>query len=94
VMFLALWHARRVRLSNDLVYLSLLYVAVFAITPIYTPRYFYPVYVLWAAAWLARDPGCLRLPLRYTAQSAKSRLRGAAATPAIERPPHLVLPRC
>lgn len=48
VMFIALVRKGRFSLSNDLVYLSVLYLAVFALTPIYTPRYFYPVYVLWA----------------------------------------------
>jgi hypothetical protein len=46
----ALVTSRRFRLGNDLVYAGLIYVAVFAITPIYTPRYFYPVYVLWVLA--------------------------------------------
>jgi hypothetical protein len=48
VMFLVLWRGRLLRLRNDLIYASMVYLAVFAITPIYTPRYFYPVYVLWA----------------------------------------------
>ncbi len=55
LLFVALLRARRFTLRNDLVYLSLIYVAVFAITPIYTPRYFYPVYVLWAAALCTPD---------------------------------------
>lgn len=55
LLFVALLRARRFTLGNDLVYLSLIYVAVFAITPIYTPRYFYPVYVLWAAALCTPD---------------------------------------
>lgn len=54
VLFVALVRARRFTLSNDLVYLSLIYVAVFAISPIYAPRYFYPVYVLFAAALCTR----------------------------------------
>lgn len=48
VLFVVLWRGRRLRLGNDLIYASLIYLAVFAITPIYTPRYFYPVFVLWA----------------------------------------------
>lgn len=51
VLFIALLRGKRFRIGSDLVYLSLIYVAVFAITPIYAPRYFYPVYVLWAAAF-------------------------------------------
>ena len=50
VLFLALWRTRRLSLNNDLVYISIVYLAVFAISPIYSPRYFYPVYVIWAAA--------------------------------------------
>lgn len=55
-MFIALWRARRLRLGNDLVFISVLYVAVFALSPIYAPRYFYPVYVMWAIALTASTP--------------------------------------
>lgn len=55
LLFIALLRTRRFRLGNDLVYLSLIYIAVFAITPIYTPRYFYPVFVLWSAALCTSD---------------------------------------
>jgi hypothetical protein len=53
VMFLLRCLSRRVSLRNDLIYLSVVYIAVFSISPIYSPRYFYPVYVLWAAALLS-----------------------------------------
>ena len=56
LMFIAIWRARRLRLDNDLVYISVIYIAVFALSPIYSPRYFYPVYVLWAIALAARIP--------------------------------------
>jgi hypothetical protein len=48
--------ARAVHDAQRPVYLSLIYIAVFAITPIYAPRYFYPVYVFWAAALCSPDP--------------------------------------
>ena len=64
ILFIILLWTRRFRTSNDLVYLSLIYVAVFAITPIYTPRYFYPVYVLWCAALCTPD----RLSAVFTAR--------------------------
>ncbi len=60
LMFIALWRARRLRLDNDLIFVSVLYIAVFALSPIYSPRYFYPVYVLWAIALAASTPA-LRL---------------------------------
>lgn len=63
VLFIALWRARLFRVGNDLVYMSLLYVAIFALSPIYSPRYFYPVYVLWAGALAARVPVTSLLPL-------------------------------
>lgn len=47
-MFLALLRSRRFRLSSDLVFASVVFLAVFALTPIYAPRYLYPVYVAWA----------------------------------------------
>jgi len=56
ILFLVLVRRGRFTTRNDLVYLSLIYIAVFAITPIYAPRYFYPVYVFWAAALCSPDP--------------------------------------
>lgn len=56
ILFIVLVHRRRFTPRNDLVYLSLIYLAVFAITPVYAPRYFYPVYVFWAAALCSPDP--------------------------------------
>jgi hypothetical protein len=48
--FIALVKWGRARLGNDLVYISAVYILVFAMSPIYAPRYFYPVFVLWALA--------------------------------------------
>jgi hypothetical protein len=56
ILFLFLWRARRARLANDFFFISVVYIAVFAITPIYAARYFYPVYVLWAVALVTRAP--------------------------------------
>jgi hypothetical protein len=75
VMFLVLWRVRRLRLRNDLIYASMIYLAIFAITPIYTPRYFYPVYVLWA---LAACMPTSREALFWTRQPSRRR---PAATP-------------
>jgi hypothetical protein len=55
-LFLLLWWSHRLRLQNDLVYISAIYVLIFGLTPIYAPRYFFPVYVLWATAVLMRTP--------------------------------------
>jgi hypothetical protein len=62
LMALALLLRKRARLDNDLVYLSMIYIAVFAMTPISGPRYFYPVYVLWAAAIAVRTARPAVLP--------------------------------
>lgn len=50
VLFVLLLRQRRFRLENDLIYASAIYLAIFAISPIYAPRYLLPVYVMWAAA--------------------------------------------
>ena len=66
VLFVLVWRSGRLRLRNDFIYVSAIYVAVFATSPIHSPRYFYPVYVLWALALLCRAPfpdvvlGCSR----------------------------------
>jgi hypothetical protein len=49
VAFVLLWRQRRTTALNDLYYISLIYVAIFALSPIYSPRYFYAVFVVWAA---------------------------------------------
>lgn len=36
----------KMRLSDDLVFISVIYCAVFVLSPIYAPRYFYPVFFL------------------------------------------------
>ena len=53
VLFIALCLKRRFRLRDDLIYVSIVYMAVFAISPVYSPRYFYLIYVLWAAVLAA-----------------------------------------
>jgi len=53
-VFVLLLINRRLKIRSDLLFISLLYLLVFAATPIYVPRYFYPIYVMWAA--------CLAVP--------------------------------
>ncbi|MBK8892438.1 MAG: hypothetical protein IPN75_19820 [Dechloromonas sp.] len=47
VVFVILVKKHLFKLSDNLIFLSLIYIVIFALTPIYAPRYFYPVYVLW-----------------------------------------------
>jgi hypothetical protein len=56
VLFVLVWRSGRLHLRNDFIYVSAIYIAVFATTPIYAPRYFYPVYVLWALALICPLP--------------------------------------
>lgn len=44
--FMIAWR-RKLSPQNDLMMISFVYLVVFALTPIYAPRYFYPVTVLW-----------------------------------------------
>lgn len=53
VLFIMLWRSKRLTLNDNLVFASAIYVAIFALSPIYSPRYFYPVYLLWAATLLS-----------------------------------------
>ena len=81
LLFTALVRAGRAKVSNDLVYLSLLYIAIFAITPIYSPRYFLPVYVLWAAALCA--PEFVRVFAGTARAPSRPRRRFVASSPAL-----------
>jgi hypothetical protein len=78
LMFVALWRAGRLRLDNDIVFISAIYIAVFALSPIYSPRYFYPVYVLWAVALVAMPPA---LELRSLRRRRHPRRPSAATSP-------------
>lgn len=57
VFFIALIATRRFRLSNDLIMISIVYLVVFALTPVYAPRYFYAVTILWALALAGAKAG-------------------------------------
>lgn len=48
IMFLGLLASKKVSPNIDLIMISFVYLIVFALTPVYAPRYFYPVTVLWA----------------------------------------------
>lgn len=63
IAFVLLQRRGRVQLGNDLVFVSVIYIMIFALSPIYAPRYFYAVFVLWTAALAARSdrPRLLRM---------------------------------
>jgi hypothetical protein len=62
LLTVALWR-RRIRLDLDPVYIAVVYAAVFALSPIFAPRYFLPVYVLLALALaLRREPDSVAEP--------------------------------
>jgi hypothetical protein len=63
-VFCTLIVTRRFNIRSDLVYLSILYLVVFVLTPIYVPRYFYPVYVLWVALLASTRPDQALIPHR------------------------------
>jgi hypothetical protein len=52
IMFLANIYFGKLKIGNDLIYISAIYIVFFSLTPIYVPRYFYPVYVIWALVLL------------------------------------------
>jgi hypothetical protein len=54
VTLVALLMRRAFRLDDPVIVASLYFIAFFALTPVSAPRYFYPVFVLWAVA-LARS---------------------------------------
>ncbi|MDU9020999.1 hypothetical protein [Pseudomonas corrugata] len=56
VFFLIIFFRRRLRLNDDLIFIAVIYCSIFALTPIYAPRYFYPVFFL-SCMVLARRSG-------------------------------------
>ena len=53
ILFALLAANRKLGMTNVLVYVAGIYLIFFGITPIYAPRYFYPVYVLGAVVLLS-----------------------------------------
>lgn len=47
---------RRAKLQFDLFYLGIIYMLIFSVSPIYAPRYFFPVYFIFALLAAARTP--------------------------------------
>ena len=47
VVFLTMIRRKMFTLRSDLIFLSCVFLAVFCLTPVYAPRYLYPVYVVW-----------------------------------------------
>ena len=47
LLFLLFIYKKGYKINNDLYYVSILYIAFFAITPIINVRYFFPVYIFW-----------------------------------------------
>ena len=60
LFFFSLLLTKQLKLRNDIIYISIIYLVLFALTPVYAPRYFYPVTVLWALA-LASAPSARAL---------------------------------
>jgi hypothetical protein len=59
----ALWR-RRIRLDLDPIYIAAVYAAVFGLSPIFSPRYFLPIYVLVAIAVALRPAETQVVPSR------------------------------
>lgn len=70
--------ARRFTLRHDFVFSSIIFLAVFCLSPIYSPRYLYPVFVAWVLV-LAGAPadvrrGLLPRPVRQASDGASSQM--------------------
>ena len=50
VVFVMLLWRRLFRLRSDLIFASIIFLAVLCLTPVFAPRYLYPVYVAWVLA--------------------------------------------
>jgi hypothetical protein len=66
IVFVLLVIRRKLSLNSDLIFASALYTAIFCISPIFSPRYLYPVYITWVLV-LCGAPQ--RITLRSSAYS-------------------------
>lgn len=63
IMFALLLKRGKATVRHDLFFISLIYILIFTLSPIFSPRYFYPVYVIWSALLL--KSGCVALVRRH-----------------------------
>lgn len=56
LVFCGLLSRRAFTIRSDLVFASLVFLAVFCLSPIFAPRYLYPVFVLWVLAFAGATP--------------------------------------
>jgi hypothetical protein len=54
-LVILIFHKGKIRIRENAIYLAILYCVVFALTPIYSPRYLFPIYVLCAIAVATRS---------------------------------------
>lgn len=55
ILFFILTMKRKFTMSNDIFFISVIYLIIFSISPIYAPRYLYPVYILWCTLYCHRE---------------------------------------
>lgn len=55
ILFLILMIKGKFTMSSDIYFISVIYLIIFSITPIYSPRYLYPVYILWCILYCHRE---------------------------------------
>lgn len=48
ILFIYLFYKNKISINNDIIYISVIFSILFALSPIYSIRYFYPLYILLA----------------------------------------------
>lgn len=48
ILFIYLFYKNKISMNNDIIYISVIFSILFALSPIYSIRYFYPLYILLA----------------------------------------------
>lgn len=75
IMFLLIVRRRMFTLRSDLVFLSCVFLAVFCLTPVYAPRYLYPVYVVWVLVIAGAPMSIVAGPKRSRKENRQMRVR-------------------
>jgi hypothetical protein len=87
VLFAIMIRRKIFTLRSELIFLSSVFLAVFCLTPIYAPRYLYPVYVFWALVVAGSRQTILRVDNPVKAPKQQDRM-GREFAPALSPAPH------
>lgn len=89
LVFLLLLRKRRFTLNADLIFATAVFLSIFCLSPIFAPRYLFPVFVTWVLVLVGAPqslPRSMRIPVRPRTQASLKQIRRALRTRSLVAP--------